>query len=74
MTVHPFSEGNGRSVREFLREFVLHYSEKLPYKLDYSKMDEEAFLMAVEYRYLYPSMLDMEFEKALVLLNSKNLL
>lgn len=73
MTIHPFREGNGRSVREFLREFVLCENKFLPFnvKLDFSKMNKEDALKAVEYHYLYPSMLDMEFMKALVPLNEK---
>lgn len=71
MVIHPFREGNGRSVREFLREFVNYYSYKLPFDLDYSQMDKDAFLMAVQQRYLYPSLLDMEFEKALVNINKE---
>ena len=39
--------------------------------LDYSQMDKDAFLMAVQQRYLYPSLLDMEFEKALVNINKE---
>lgn len=68
MTIHPFREGNGRSVREFLREFVLSKNNSLPFnvELDFSKMNKEDALKAVEYHYLYPSMLDMEFMKALV--------
>lgn len=67
MTIHPFREGNGRSVREFLREFVLSKNKELgfDYFLDYSKMDEKSMLKAVEYRYIYPSLLMMEFDKCL---------
>lgn len=74
MTVHPFREGNGRSVREFLKEFVDYYGNVLPYRIDYSKMNEELFLQAVEYRYLYPSMLDTEFYNALVPIEKENTL
>ncbi len=68
MAIHPFREGNGRSVREFLREFVLDKNKLLTLnvKLDFSKMDKEKFLMAVQYRYIYQSLLEDEFFKALV--------
>lgn len=68
MAIHPFREGNGRSVREFLREFVLDKNKLLTFnvKLDFSKMDKESFLTAVQYRYVYPSLLEDEFYKALV--------
>ncbi len=74
MAIHPFREGNGRSVREFLREFVLNKNKLLSFnvKLDFSKMDKEKFLMAVQYRYIYPSLLEDEFYKALVPFEKEN--
>ena len=68
MAIHPFREGNGRSTREFLREFVLDKNKLLTFnvKLDFSKIDKESFLTAVQYRYVYPSLLEEEFYKALV--------
>ena len=74
MAIHPFREGNGRSVREFLREFVLNKNKLLSFnvKLDFSKMDKEKFLMAVQYRYIYPSLLEDEFYKALVHFEKEN--
>lgn len=61
---HPFREGNGRTIREFLREFVL---EKFKgYELDFEKMDSNNLLMGVKERLLYPSLLEYEFSKALV--------
>ena len=68
MTIHPFREGNGRSVREFLREFVDSKNKFLPFnvELDYSLMDKESALKGVEYKFIYPSMLMLEFKKALV--------
>lgn len=74
MTKVSFAEGNGRSVREFLREFVLEKNKVLPFdvELDFSKIDKQEFLEAVRYRYIYPSMLEMLFNEALVL-KDKNL-
>ena len=42
MAIHPFREGNGRSTREFLREFVLDKNIllRLNVKLDFSKIYE----------------------------------
>lgn len=42
--VHPFNEGNGRTQREFFRQFVEFYSKKLGFNeltLDYSLMRED---------------------------------
>lgn len=68
MVIHPFREGNGRSVREFLREFVLSKKEQLPFnvELDFTKINPYEFLIAVKDKYLYPSLLQMLFKNALV--------
>ena len=42
--VHPFNEGNGRTQREFFRQFVEFYSKKLGFgqlTLDYSIMKDK---------------------------------
>ena len=41
--VHPFREGNGRTLREFLREYVLELNKSIrfgQYELDFSKLTE----------------------------------
>lgn len=67
--IHPFREGNGRSIREFLREVVLLKNKNLPFEveLDYTKVNKENMLIGTAYRYFYPSMLEVEFLKGLVL-------
>jgi len=72
--IHPFREGNGRTIREFVREIVLEKNKILPFQveLDYSKMDKENLLAGTKERYLYPSYLEMEFMKALVPLQKEN--
>ena len=67
--VHPFREGNGRTIRAFLRDFVLSKSEHLtcgPLDLDYTKMNAENLMLGTVRRHIYPSMLEMEFMKGLV--------
>ena len=66
--VHPFREGNGRSIREFLREVVILKNKTLPFEveLDYTKVDKENMLKGTAYRYFFPSMLELEFSKGLV--------
>lgn len=65
---HPFREGNGRTIREFFREFVEAKNNELPFNLmlDLTKIDKDEALLAVQERYLYPSLLENVFEKALV--------
>lgn len=73
--IHPFREGNGRTIRVFMREFVLEKSKNLPcgpLDIDYTKMDSENLLIGTVKRYIYPSMLEMEFMKALVLKEKEN--
>lgn len=50
--IHPFREGNGRTLREFLREYVERVDEvnNLNYELDYKLMTEE-----LKNKYLYAS-------------------
>ena len=66
--VHPFREGNGRTIRAFLRDFVVEKSANMscgPLDLDYTKMDANNLLLGTVRRYVYPSMLEMEFMKGL---------
>ena len=64
LTVHPFREGNGRTTREFLREFVDKYIKD--YKLKWSRMDKEQLNMGVKYGYVGKSLLEIEIAKGLV--------
>lgn len=61
---HPFREGNGRTIREFIRELVL---VKFPnYELDYSLMDIRNFKLGIVDYKEFPSMLSYEMYKALI--------
>ena len=67
--VHPFREGNGRSIRVFIRDFVLEKSKNLscgPLDLDYTKIDKNNLLLGTVRRYIYSSMLESELMKGLV--------
>ena len=67
--VHPFREGNGRSIRTFIREFVLEKSKNMscgPLDLDYTKIDGNNLLLGTVQRYLYPSLIEMELINGLV--------
>lgn len=73
--IHPFREGNGRAIREFMREFVEAKNNELPFdvKLDLTKIDKNQALLAVQERYIYPSLLEEVFRRAIVELdNEKN--
>ena len=62
--VHPFREGNGRTVREFLRELV---ETRIPnYKLDWSQVDSNNMLEGIRMAFFTKTLLEMEFQKSLV--------
>ena len=56
--IHPFREGNGRSIREFLRKFAEY---KFNYQLDYSKMDKKNLLLGLTEDDRYPLLIAFEF-------------
>ena len=60
--IHPFREGNGRSIREFLREFAEY---KFNYQLDYSKIDKKNFLLGITDKNNYPLLLAYEIYNAM---------
>ena len=62
---HPFREGNGRTIREFLREFVLENMQN--YELDFEKFDRENMIEGLKKRIFNRYLLNNEFQKALVL-------
>ena len=68
--IHPFREGNGRSIREFIREFVIC---KFPeYRLDYSKINKENFLLGITEHDTFPLLLAYEINNGLVKVNVKS--
>ncbi len=73
--IHPFREGNGRSIREFIREVVLEKNAVLPFdvELDYTKIDKNNLLMGTMNRYFYPSLIETEFLKGLIPLEKEKM-
>ena len=69
LDIHPFRDGNGRTIREFLREFTLTKTRELgfgEYELDFSKMDSQVIDAAMVNAKFFKSPIIMEFNKALV--------
>ncbi len=65
LVIHPFREGNGRTIREFIREYV---SVNMPgFKLDFTLMDKDNLEQGIQYASFSKTLLEMEFAKALVL-------
>ena len=67
--IHPYREGNGRTIREFMREYSLKYSEKIglgKLELDWNLINKEELDECIEVVHLFPaSILDI-FMDALV--------
>lgn len=62
--IHPFREGNGRAIREFIREFV---EEKMPdYTIKWSLVDGSQLEKGILNFHMSLTLLETEFEKALV--------
>lgn len=69
MAIHPFREGNGRSCREFLREFIVEKTKNLPtgpYELDWTRFDGDVVLENIKFSMVFRSAIENEFLKALV--------
>jgi len=67
--IHPFREGNGRSIREFLREFTMEKSKELglgELELDWSKINKDELNQYIEVAHLYPGATGLLFKDALV--------
>lgn len=48
--IHPFREGNGRTLREFIREYITYICKTNnlePYYLDFAKADREKYISAI---------------------------
>ena len=73
--VHPFREGNGRTIRVFFREFVLEKSKNLscgPQDIDYTKMDSQNLFLGTAFRNVYSNLLEAEFSKAITPVQKEN--
>lgn len=67
--IHPFREGNGRTIRTFIRDFTVEKSKGKAcgeFDLDYTKIDGANLLLGTAQRYIYPNFIEMEFMKGLV--------
>ena len=69
ISIHPFREGNGRTIREFIREYVNaknYYFENYEYTLDFSKVDKEKFFEGTVNPSSSIGELKLEFMNALI--------
>ena len=70
---HPFREGNGRCIREFVREFSIAKSRELgmPVELDWQLINRSELDRNIEIAHLFPGLTNSIFMKALVPVEDK---
>ena len=67
--IHPYREGNGRTIREFIREYSIKYSEKLgigQMELDWNAINKEKLEEYIDVVHLFPNSISSVFMEALV--------
>ena len=67
--VHPFREGNGRAIREFIREYANEKSKYMPFgRVDFlwANVDGEVIESIIDKSMALKSLIELEFLKALV--------
>lgn len=72
--IHPYREGNGRTIREFVREFSIVYSDKLgigQMELDWSLISKEELNRNIDVAHNFPDETSLIFKDALVSINGK---
>lgn len=72
--IHPFREGNGRSIREFIREYADGKSKDLPcgpMEFNWSNVDIDRVHEYIGLSLAFRSTIEMEFDKALVPIDKK---
>jgi len=69
LNIHPFREGNGRAIREFLREFIVKKAELHgldPVDLDWSRANHAVIEEAMPLARMYKYPIRKEIEKIIV--------
>lgn len=65
---HPFREGNGRTIREFIREFSIEKSKDMsfgPLELDWRDIDKDELNEYIEVAHMFPGYTAILFKNAL---------
>ena len=73
LNIHPFRDGNGRTIREFLREFTLVKTQDLgfgEYELDWSLVDSKTINESIKNSSMFRGPIEIELNKALVKVNN----
>ena len=78
MYIHPFREGNGRSIREFIREFVSEKTKHLEcgeYEIDWKKIDANCVneILPFAFAFSFSGVLERQFYNSLVPVETNSL-
>ena len=68
LNIHPFREGNGRTIREFIREYANAKSKELPIdevNFSWANVDKDAINEVIDKGRAFKSIIELEFMKAL---------
>ena len=68
-TIHPFREGNGRTIREFLREYIVNKTDLLwgqSYDIDWTLTNHDEIDRLMSFGRAYRGVIRMEISKAIV--------
>ena len=68
LNIHPFREGNGRTIREFIREYANSKSRELPIgevNFSWANVDKDAIKKVIDKGRAFRSIIELEFMKAL---------
>ena len=68
LNIHPFREGNGRTIREFIREYAIAKSKELPigeFNFSWASVDKDAINEVIDKGRAFRSVIELEFMKAL---------
>ena len=74
--LHPFREGNGRTIREFVREYANSKSKDLSigeFEFNWSNVNIELLEESIRYARAFRSCFEIEFDKALTPVNNMKL-
>ncbi len=68
LNIHPFREGNGRTIREFIREYANQKSKELPIddvNFSWANVDSDTINEVIDKGRAFRSAIELEFLKAL---------
>ena len=69
LNTHPFREGNGRAIREFIREYIVNKTELIwgvVYDIDWSVVNSKLVDELIPFGRAYNGAISLEIEKAII--------